>query len=178
MYCECGCGGVTNVAKRDNKTNGHVAGQHVRFIHGHGMIKRWRDRARYIEEDRGYDTPCWIWQGYVGTDGYGEVTKKTGENRTRIAHRRYYEDHVGEIPAGFKVHHKCRVRCCVNPEHLEAVSPREHGSQHARVTDDQVREMRFRHYEQGVMITFLAKEYGISYQHARLLIRGHRRSHA
>ena len=31
---------------------------------------------------------------------------------------------VGVIPSGLQVDHLCRVRHCVNPDHLEAVSPR------------------------------------------------------
>lgn len=174
MYCECGCGGVTSIAKSNNKTNGHVKGQHVRFLHGHS--KRWRGRPKYLEEDRGYETPCWIWQGYIDQNGYGEANRAPG--RTRIAHRRYYEDHVGPIPEGQRIHHRCEVRACVNPAHLEPVTNQKHGEHHAKLTDEQVREMRQRHYEQGVMITFLAKEYGVSYQYARLVIRGHRRASA
>ena len=30
---------------------------------------------------------------------------------------------LGEIPDGFQVDHKCRLRCCCNPDHLRAVTP-------------------------------------------------------
>lgn len=41
------------------------------------------------------------------------------------AHRASYIDHHGPIPAGKVIHHKCSVRNCVNPDHLEAVTQAE-----------------------------------------------------
>ena len=36
-----------------------------------------------------------------------------------------YEMVVGPIPDGLQIDHLCRVRNCVNPDHLEPVTPRE-----------------------------------------------------
>jgi hypothetical protein len=58
---------------------------------------------------------CWLWTGYVDADGYG----KFGGLR---AHRFSYETHISKIPNGFVIDHLCRVRCCVNPQHLRAVT--------------------------------------------------------
>lgn len=41
------------------------------------------------------------------------------------AHRYAYEHFIGPIPEGLQVDHLCRVRNCVNPDHLEAVTCRE-----------------------------------------------------
>lgn len=56
------------------------------------------------------------------SDGY---CKTTVDNRTVYAHRAVYERIVGAIPAGMQLDHTCRIRSCVNPAHLEPVTPRE-----------------------------------------------------
>jgi hypothetical protein len=38
------------------------------------------------------------------------------------AHRAFYEHHVGTIPDGLTIDHLCKVRRCVNPDHLEPVT--------------------------------------------------------
>jgi hypothetical protein len=42
--------------------------------------------------------------------------------RSRRAYRFAYQVLVGPIPSGFELDHLCRVRCCVNPDHLEPVT--------------------------------------------------------
>lgn len=62
---------------------------------------------------------CWIWRGSIGSGGYGRVTR----SRKRLsAHRVAYELIKGPIPEGLVIDHLCRVRSCVNPDHLEAVT--------------------------------------------------------
>lgn len=46
-------------------------------------------------------------------------------NRTVKAYRWSYEYHRAEIPAGLHLDHLCRNPGCVNPWHLEPVSPLE-----------------------------------------------------
>lgn len=60
-------------------------------------------------------TGCWEWQAFRTDRGYG------GFDRVR-AHRWAYEYFVGPIPVGLTLDHLCRVRHCVNPAHLEAVT--------------------------------------------------------
>lgn len=66
---------------------------------------------------------CWIWRGNQFRNGYGYfgVTESVG----RLAHRFSYEELVGSIPEGLTIDHLCRVRACVNPAHLEAVTLKE-----------------------------------------------------
>lgn len=71
---------------------------------------------------------CWSWTGGRTGTGYGSVAWKGRELRS---HRLVYEILVGPIPAGRDLHHKCRDRACVNPEHLEPVTRSEHRWIHA-----------------------------------------------
>jgi hypothetical protein len=74
-----------------------------------------RTDGRYVVEDRGYETPCWVWQLRIDTYGYGRV-------HAEPAHRVSYEERRGPIPAGLTLDHLCRVRECINPDHLEPVT--------------------------------------------------------
>lgn len=65
---------------------------------------------------------CWLWTGAKIYDGYG-VFKWNGKLTT--AHRYAYTLLVESIPSGLQIDHLCRVRACVNPKHLEAVTQRE-----------------------------------------------------
>lgn len=64
---------------------------------------------------------CWLWTAGRFTGGYGQV--ELGR-RPWGAHRIAYELTVGPIPKGLQIDHLCRVILCVNPKHLEAVTPR------------------------------------------------------
>ena len=66
---------------------------------------------------------CWIWQGAVGTRGYGFLAGLyEGQYKTFLVHRYAYMLHVGAIADDLTIDHLCRNRRCVNPEHLEVVS--------------------------------------------------------
>lgn len=66
---------------------------------------------------------CWLWTGTIkGGNGYGVHYI---ERHPYLAHRWSYEYHKGPIPKGLHIDHLCRVRRCVNPDHLEAVTPKE-----------------------------------------------------
>ena len=69
------------------------------------------------------NTGCWLWMGYVNRGGYGRLNR--AGRGTLNAHRYAYELLTGPIPAGLQVDHLCRVRSCVNPAHLEAVTHQE-----------------------------------------------------
>ncbi|MGZ4586215.1 MAG: HNH endonuclease signature motif containing protein [Mycobacteriaceae bacterium] len=64
---------------------------------------------------------CWLWTGKLNAKGYGS----SGAAGESSAHRAAYTLLVGPIPEGLTLDHLCRVRRCVNPDHLEPVTQRE-----------------------------------------------------
>lgn len=68
---------------------------------------------------------CWIWIGALSPGGYGVMGVGRADAGIMPAHRFAYLYYCGEIPNGLELDHLCRVRCCVNPTHLEPVTRRE-----------------------------------------------------
>lgn len=71
----------------------------------------------YVIQENG----CWDWVGAIGVGGYGIWDADGG----RLAHRTLYIRAKGAIPTGLQLDHLCRNPSCVNPDHLEPVTPRE-----------------------------------------------------
>lgn len=67
---------------------------------------------------------CWVWTAAVESGGYGHMNVGGRAGKMMRAHRLSYEHYIGPIPAGLDLDHLCRVRRCVNPAHLEAVTRR------------------------------------------------------
>lgn len=78
-----------------------------------------RTEARFWAKVRKTDT-CWLWTASLRNKGYGAFayTDAQGNLVQDRAHRYSYELHVGPIPEGLFVLHKCDVPACVNPDHL------------------------------------------------------------
>jgi len=65
---------------------------------------------------------CWEWIGAKQSGGYGSFGIYC---EMKLAHRLSYEHWIGKIPEGLQIDHLCRVRHCVNPDHLEPVTNKE-----------------------------------------------------
>lgn len=66
-------------------------------------------------------TGCWLWGGATNESrgGYGLFKMPA---KLEYVHRISYREAYGEIPDGMCIDHQCRMTCCVNPEHLEAIT--------------------------------------------------------
>ena len=130
-----------------------------------------KKRQRFWEKvDVGISKECWNWTaGVVGDHdgrylGYGRMAGGV------FAHRFSWEIHNGrEVPRGLQVQHICNNSLCVNPRHLTVgtmwenqryrdVSGR-NGS--AKLSPQDVRDIRRRYTGQRGELIKLAEEYGI-----------------
>lgn len=142
--CHCGCGGTTKIAPYTSSVHRWTRGQPLRYINGHNRLKYGSYKPwfkRFTVEDRGFTTPCHIWQGYRNRAGYGVLQI---EGKGVSAHRVFYEAAFGTIPFDVELDHLCRIRICVNPAHLEPVTHAENVQRgnNAKLTPRQVREIR------------------------------------
>lgn len=126
-----------------------------------------------ILEGREYEVDpdgCWIWQRKISAFGYGVIRHR---ERTLQAHRVMYELAVGPIPPGMQIHHRCRVKACVNPEHLTVISPTEHHripNGQVKLTWERVREIRERHAA-GETMAALGPAFGVDPSNISRIVR-------
>lgn len=110
-----------NTCIKTTQNNGRYCTTHYWRLRHWGMLERTFDEridSQYSVDENG----CWIWRNKPSGHGYSETTN----NGKRIKlHRYMYERYKGEIPVGLVIDHLCRVRHCINPDHLEAVTNRE-----------------------------------------------------
>ena len=78
------------------------------------------------EDEKG----CWNWLGTIDSEGYGRY--HIGNARNRLAHRIVYMEYLNiqkiELDIKHKhIHHICENKKCVNPQHLQVLTPSDHG---------------------------------------------------
>lgn len=74
-----------------------------------------REYRFWPKVDKNGPNGCWLWTGALNPAGYG----KYGDG---LAHGAAFRLSGGVKPDGMELDHLCRVRHCVNPEHLEPVT--------------------------------------------------------
>ena len=80
-------------------------------------------KCRFFAKVKKTDS-CWLWMGAAhSSKGYGRFDA----NGVRwLAHRYVFEISIGTIPQNCELDHLCGNTSCVNPSHLEPVTPEEH----------------------------------------------------
>ena len=63
---------------------------------------------------------CWLYDGARDVNGYGYLKNPLGDSpKFTTAHRLAWILTNGPIPEGMQIRHKCDIRNCCNPAHLE-----------------------------------------------------------
>jgi len=75
-------------------------------------------RAMFSKVEQITESGCWIYHGRISHDGYAVAW--LDKKHVRV-HRVFYELRNGKIPPGLECDHLCRVRNCVNPDHIQPV---------------------------------------------------------
>lgn len=74
---------------------------------------------------------CWQWTGTIDPMGYGEFVVNNKRIKRKARAHQWVMDFSGQnVNPGADVHHVCKNRTCVNPDHLELLSRSEHARLH------------------------------------------------
>ena len=156
-----------------NTCKGRYAGK----ISGEKIHARWENETpeetrlallktyeRFVVKKEG----CWSWKGVKKKKlPYGCLTFRGNRNLT--AHRVSYELHIGTIPEGMLVLHKCDNAECSNPDHLFLGTMLDNRADQIakgravveKLNVDKVKEIK-RMLSKGILHKVIAKHYGIS----------------
>lgn len=86
-------------------------------------VPAWVYERRLLERVEVDDNGCWLWQGPINRGGYGGTIRAW--QRGWLAHRLAFTVMVEPIRGDNQIDHLCRVRRCINPDHLEQVTQAE-----------------------------------------------------
>jgi len=100
--------------------NGHAIKGNLLALGSADLAERFA--AKFTPEP---NTGCWLWTAALNNCGYAVLSLGIRTGNTRVvayAHRVAWELEHGPVPDGLTLDHRCCVRHCVNPAHLEPVS--------------------------------------------------------
>lgn len=140
-----------------NRAVGSKLTKYMRYIVGHTDIN---------------EHGCWVWNGSVGTHGYG---KASAYGATVFAHQlAFFIYHNIEMVCGNVICHKCDVKLCCNPDHLfvgthmdnimdamsKGITLRNERVGTSKLTSKEVADIK-RRLNNGAIGRRLAEEYGV-----------------
>lgn len=157
-YCHCGCGQKTKLAKTTRTKWNTVKGKPMKYIHGHNAYYQ---TPLYVEEDRGYDSPCWIWQRSFNTYGHGQITI---QGKCFLAHRVFYEKRYGPVSTELDLHHMCEQPDCMNPDHLQPLTPAAHARtrKSTKLSIEDCKEMYRIYHSEDTSYRLVGLRFGVS----------------
>lgn len=144
----------------------------------HDYYQRWNktdtEKRFWDRVDKQGNSECWPWLGPRHKNGYGFDRDKRFFDQY-YPHRAAYIFTHGSIPGGLHILHRCDNRICCNPAHLfagtnndnivdkVAKSRQPRGETHgiAKLTVEQVVEIRRRYKEGNITMLELGKQYGV-----------------
>ena len=112
-----------------------------------GVAKTTPEQKLVLYLNRCTRTPqgCFLWPGATSGYGYPVANMHGRGHPISYLHREMYSYCVGKIPEGFVVDHICTNHCCLNPDHLRALS-----------YDDNIkRDRRDRYCSQSVVYSYI-----------------------
>lgn len=149
----------------------------------------------WAKVDKRGDSGCWEWQASRSALGYGYFRMSMDEWMW-LAHRASWVFANGPIPTGMLVCHHCDNPPCVNPMHLflgldrdntadrvrkgrssRRGAPAGEANGSAKLTSEDVRQMRSLYTPGFVSFRELGERYGVSAGQARRVVRGLRWKH-
>lgn len=144
------------------------------------MRSNWPTVERALREAE--PDACWLWPHSGTPEGYGQIWLS---GRKALVHRVVCEIAHGPPPSDeHEAAHRCGTPGCVNRHHLRWATSAENkndmlahgtrirGSRHyaAKLSEDQVREIRARYKPGAVRMVDLADEYGVSHATISLIV--------
>ena len=82
-------------------------------------------KKRFLANVQFGEGECWLWTRECNQYGYGTFWL---DGRTIHAQRAAYILFVGEVPPRKHIHHTCKNKRCVRPDHLSLLSAAEHAA--------------------------------------------------
>jgi len=86
---------------------------------GNRVVDDGDDTQRFHKKYTVSKNGCWLWKAGTRPNSKGILyPRHHTQSGSQGAHRFSYSIHVGKIPKGMMVCHKCDTPLCVNPDHL------------------------------------------------------------